>query len=359
MTNEDSLNKMTIKYLLFGVLLCHAAMSVQSTANAGANAKTKQLLSTLGNLGGKVLSGVFGGYNNHGGEIGFSLDQAVLIKELTSKSPAVYGIDCSPGWLTAPANHEADIIECMHPQAVEYANKGGFITVSHHLPNPQFAGNNANGEGAFKTEISNSDYAAILQNGTPQRTRWLNMLEKIAKGLQGYKDRGITVLYRPLHEMNGDWFWWGALKDQNQNGERQRLFKLLWQDLFNFMQKKGLDNLLWIFSPDHGRSHKTGYYPGDNYVDIVGLDCYTDDPTKINGYDEMTGLGKPFALAEVGPSTANGQFDYDWFVKSIVSLYPKTIYFMPWNAEWSPAKNKNPWGAYNNAKVLNLGDLRI
>ncbi|XP_014289366.1 mannan endo-1,4-beta-mannosidase [Halyomorpha halys] len=351
---------MELKYILFGVLLCYSAGSVLCTANSGANGKTKKLLAALSNLRGKVLSGVFGGYNNHGGEIGFSLDQANRINQYTGKSPAVYGIDCSPGWLTAAAYHEADIIECMHPQAVEYANRGGFITVSHHLPNPQYAGNrNKDGDGAFKTNITNTEFAAILQEGAPQRNRWWNMMEKIAKGLQGYKDRGITVLYRPLHEMNGDWFWWGALQDESQNGERQRLYKLLWQDLFYFMQKKGLDNLLWVWSPDQSRAFKTNYYPGDNFVDIVGLDGYVDNPTQIQGYDEISRLGKPFAFAEVGPSTTNGQFDYDWFVKTIASKYPKTVYFMPWNAEWSPVNNKNPWGAYNNGIVLNLGELRV
>ncbi|XP_014289360.1 mannan endo-1,4-beta-mannosidase [Halyomorpha halys] len=350
---------MELKVLLFSALLCLEGVSAQSPANQRANANTRKLLTALSSLGGRVLSGAFGGYTNVGDENGFSMGQANQIQEWTKKLPAVYGIDCAPGWSTTADYKEADIIECMNMQAVEYAKKGGIITVSHHLPNPVFGGNKANGEGAYKTAIYNNDYAAILKQGTPQRNRWWNMMEKIAKGLQGYKDRGITVLYRPLHEMNGDWFWWGALKDESQNRERQRLYKLLWQDLFYFMQKKGLDNLLWVWSPDHSRQYKTDYYPGNNFVDIVGLDAYTDNPDNINGYDEITRLGKPFALAEVGPSTTNGQFDYNWFINSIVSKYPKTVYFMPWNAGWSPVKNKNAWGAYNNAKVVNLGGLKV
>ncbi|XP_014289368.1 mannan endo-1,4-beta-mannosidase [Halyomorpha halys] len=346
---------MALKYILLCALLYHMAVSVHCAANPNANARTNKLLAAMSNLGGRILSGVFGGYNRFQHEIGFSLDQANRIQQVTGKSPAVYGIDCSPGWETSADGQETNIIDCFNSQAVDYAKKGGIITVSHHLPNPVYPGNRVPGN-----NISNKDYAAILQAGTPARDRWWNSMEKIAKGLQAYKDQGITILYRPFHEMNGDWFWWSGLPDESQNGERQRLFKLLWQDLFNFMKNKGLDNILWVYSPDQSRESRTAYYPGDNFVDIVGLDWYTDDPTKApNGYDEMINLGKPFALAEVGPYTKNGQYDYDLFMKTVTSRFSKAVYFMPWNAEWSPVNNKNPSGAYNHPKVVNLGGLKV
>ncbi|CAH1389239.1 unnamed protein product [Nezara viridula] len=303
---------MGMRYILLTALFCQAAVSIQSAANPRANENTKKLLAAMSNIGDRILSGAFGGYNRFQHEIGFSMNQANQIKSLTNKLPAVYGIDCSPG-------------------------------------------NNYIGDG----EINNSDYAAILQDGTPIRNRWLKTMEKIAEGLQQYKNQGITILYRPFHEMNGPWVWWSAMKDETQNEERKRLFKMLWKELFNFMANKGLDNILWVYSPDQSRESRTAYYPGDEYVDIVGLDWYSDDPNQLKGYDEMTSLGKPFTFAEVGPYSKDGQFDYDRFMKIVASRYPKAIYFMPWNAEWSPIYNKNPSGAYNHPKVMNLGELKV
>ncbi|CAH1389238.1 unnamed protein product [Nezara viridula] len=353
--SEDNLGNMEMRYILFTAFLCHAAVSIQSAANPRANENTKKLLAAMSNIGDRILSGAFGGYNRFQHEIGFSMNQANQIKSLTNKLPAVYGIDCSPGWAKTAEGRETDVIDCYNSLAVDYAKKGGIITVSHHIPNPVYPGNNYIGDG----EINNSDYAAILQDGTPIRNRWLKTMEKIAEGLQQYKNQGITILYRPFHEMNGPWFWWSAMKDETQNEERKRLFKMLWKELFNFMANKGLDNILWVYSPDQSRESRTAYYPGDEYVDIVGLDWYSDDPNQLKGYDEMTSLGKPFTFAEVGPYSKDGQFDYDRFMKIVASRYPKAIYFMPWNAEWSPIYNKNPSGAYNHPKVMNLGELKV
>lgn len=63
---------------------------------------------------------------------------------------------------------------------------------------------------------------------------------------------------------------------------------------------RGLDNLIWVYSPDANRDFKTDFYPGSSYVDIVGLDAYFSDDFTIQGYDELTALNKPFAFTEIG-----------------------------------------------------------
>ena len=69
-----------------------------------------------------------------------------------------------------------------------------------------------------------------------------------------------------------------------------------------FSTEKGLDNLLWVYAPNHGEN-TAKYYAGDRYVDIVGLDAYTDfiDPQHIKGYAEVAALPKPFGFTEFGP----------------------------------------------------------
>src|SRR5690349_8829219 len=127
---------------------------------------------------------------------------------------------------------------------------------------------------------------AFLSCSSPSATRssslshrrWLKELDRVAEGLEQLKKAGVVVLWRPFHEMNGDWFWW--------NGKDPDTFIKLWRQMFDyFTTTKQLDNLLWVYSPNHGKK-TTDYYPGDRYVDIVGLDAYTDfvDPDHIKGY---------------------------------------------------------------------------
>lgn len=349
----------SVNTLLCAVLMCQMAVGVLSTANPAANAQTKRLHAFLNNLGGKLLSGAFGGWTNVYDFNGFSMNLANEIQRATSKSPAVYGLECSPGWKTSAPGREADIVECFNNDIAAYAKKGGLLAISSQVPNPLYAGNNpGNNAGAFRTPINNAQFATIFQNGSPARNRWLAIMAKMAVGFLKYQSMGITVLFRPFHEMNGEWFWWGALSYDLGNRERMELYKKLWIDLFTFMQRKGVNNLLWVYAPDHGRDYKTGFYPGSNYVDLVGLDFYSDDPNAMQGYNEMIGLGKPFCLPEVGPKTNFGNFDYGNFVNAVLTRYPRTTYFLAFNDQFSPVRNKGAPAAFNNPRVLNLGQVR-
>jgi mannan endo-1,4-beta-mannosidase len=88
----------------------------------------------------------------------------------------------------------------------------------------------------------------------------------------------IPVIFRPYHEHNGDWFWWGKGPCSEQN------FIALWRFTVDYLKKeKNVHNLLYAFSPDRSRikdpANQSEYlygYPGDAYVDIIGLDDYFD-----------------------------------------------------------------------------------
>ena len=165
-------------------------------------------------------------------------------------------------------------------------------------------------------------------------------MDKVAAGLLELQNNGVSVIYRPLHEMNGDWFWWGPKDRNNVSQTRKDLYKSLYQDMYNYFTfTKGLNNLIWVYSPDAGPSNKSAYYPGQNYVDIVGLDAYHDTPAQIQGYAEMLAFNKPFAFAEVGPKTLNSNFDYQTFINALKNHFPESIYFIPWNTGWSPLNN--------------------
>ncbi|CAF1596411.1 unnamed protein product [Didymodactylos carnosus] len=249
----------------------------------------------------KVLSGQFAGYSPDT----FKTDQVDELARQTGHYPAILGCDYACGW-NNNNNPEYIIDFSCNPSLKNHWNQGGFVTVNMHLPNPV----NSNG-GGYK-DRGNLNFNDLTQPYTETGKRWRSFLDRIAQGLNDLNQAGVTVLYRPFHEMNGDWFYWCA-QDPNT-------FKSVWIDMFNYLTNtKGLHNLLWVYSPDQSRNNPSMYYPGDNYVDIVALDVYTDEPVRrkkanMNGYYEMTNINKPFALGEVGPSTANGQFDYmKWY----------------------------------------------
>ncbi|MFP1924982.1 glycosyl hydrolase [Lonsdalea quercina] len=308
----------------------------------------------------KLISGAFGGYTHITGEDAFSMRQAEAIHTATGQYPAIYGADYARGWDITEPGEEANLIDYgCNAELITHWEKGGLVAISHHLPNPIYAGNNpGTGQGALKQPISNEQYSRILALGSDERQRWLAMLDKIAEGLMELNRRGITVFYRPLHEMNGEWFWWGASGYENSDTVRMELYKMLYQDMFNyFTYQKGLNNLLWVYSPDALRGYKSDYYPGHPYVDITGLDMYLDNPQTLCGYQEMLDLNKPFAFPEIGPRTIDGQLDYGNVIDVMLSAFPQATFFMPWNSVWSPLENVHPENAYNHPHVMNRGDV--
>ncbi|MEC1545759.1 glycoside hydrolase family 26 protein [Bacillus halotolerans] len=319
--------------------------------NPKAQQTTRDVMNWLAHLPNRsenrVLSGAFGGYSHDT----FSMAEAERIRNSAGQSPAIYGCDYARGWLET-SNIEDSIDVSCNSDLISYWKSGGIPQISLHLANP------AHQSGHYKTPITNDQYKKLLDSSTTEGKRLNAMLSKIADGLQELENQGVPVLFRPLHEMNGEWFWWGLTSYNQKDDERIYLYKQLYIKIYHYMtEERGLDHLLWVFSPDANRDFKTDFYPGASYVDIVGLDAYFQDPYSISGYDQLTALNKPFAFTEVGPQTANGSFDYSLFMSAIKQKYPKTTYFLAWNDEWSPAVNKGASSLYNDNWTLNKGEV--
>ncbi|HEX7584423.1 MAG TPA: glycosyl hydrolase, partial [Prolixibacteraceae bacterium] len=193
-----------------------------------------------------------------------------------------------------------------------------------------------------------------LVPGTDTYSRWFNEMDVIAAGLSQLQDNGVVVLFRPFHEMNGAWFWWG--------GKSSVLFIKVWQQMFNYFTiTKKLNNLIWVFGPNMG-SNAASYYPGNAYVDITGLDAYTSNITVsgISGYSSMVKLGKPFGFTEFGPENASspsGNFDYRLFINSLKTNFSDACFFLCWNDKWGLASNKYVKEALSDTYVANRDNL--
>jgi mannan endo-1,4-beta-mannosidase len=128
----------------------------------------------------------------------------------------------------------------------------------------------------------------------------------------------IPILFRPYHEMNGSWFWWGGVPGEDR-------YIKLWKQLYKlYTEEYQLDNLIWVWSPDDPDHGLDGYYPGDDYVDIIGCDVYHFGKQRpyymAEKYKRITSIspGKPVCIGECSEipseSVLEEQSLWTWFM---------------------------------------------
>jgi mannan endo-1,4-beta-mannosidase len=340
LTQKENLVKRLLS--IVAVLLVAGAGSARALepANPKTNAQARAILNYLEGLpqraDKRLLSGQFTSY-------GPKANQAACaeVHQTTGHWPAIIGLDYADfdkgGLETKTVNRVA----------IEYARQGGLVTISAHLYNPA----NPKGGGLRDQGV---DLKPLLAPGNETHDRWMKELDTMAAGLKELQDAHVVVLWRPLHEMNGDWFWWG--------GKDPETFIQVWRQMFDYFTKtKGLDNLLWVYSPNHGEK-TADYYAGDHYVDIVGLDAYTDfvDPQHIRGYDAVAKLPKPFGFTEFGPHGPDnppGDYDYLRFLDGVRKHFHKTTFVLAWNWNWGLGRNHNTKQLLEHPWLVNREDL--
>lgn len=192
------------------------------------------------------------------------------VKEASGSYPAVYGWDIG-NIVEKQENLDGINFENMRKWINEGHLRGGIITISWHMINPVTKGNSWDTvptiAGIFEDEETLKEF-----------TGWLDIFADFSKSLKGEEGALIPVIFRPFHEHNGDWFWWG----KGLNSEEDYI--KLWRYTVEYLRdEKEVNNLIWAFSPDRSRidiaNFKAEYfygYPGDEYVDIIGLDNYWD-----------------------------------------------------------------------------------
>ncbi len=276
--------------------------------------------------------------------------------------PAIMGYDFSVRNDAAP--YES------YDALVSHWNAGGLVHFNWHAANP------ANGN-VWKWPLREPRFASLADVYTPGNPIYDNFrfqMSRVADRIRLLEDSGVVITFAPFHEANNHNprtpFWW--------DGRPPEEYKALWKYLYEYLVvERGLSNIVWVFAQTRFFD-VTEYYPGDDYVDVVGIDYYPVDG-RVDGYDAVTAgalaaydtlrseyPSKPFAFTELGlcllPGGGEGGrsdeacsgLDVRPIVEDISVYFPETVWWMTWDDEHYDFG----LGKQRNVDLL-LGDPRV
>ncbi|MDR0618788.1 MAG: Ig-like domain-containing protein [Bacteroidales bacterium] len=263
------------------------------------------------NYGHKIISGTVA-------KVAWNTDEAEMVFAATGKYPAMNTFDYIHLW-ASPANW----IDYTQTQIVEeWWNSGGIVSACWHW-NVPVSQNATQGQVTFRPEETTFRPANALIAGTWENTVMKADLQKMAEYLKLLQQKNIPVIWRPLHEGAGNiyafqggtaWFWWGR--------DGANAYVALWRYMFNYFQQQGLNNLIWVWTT---QVNDGPFYPGDDYVDIVGRDLYNESSAAAAAA-EFSAIAEKYTdklvtLSECGNvATISGQW----------AAGAKWSFFMPW-----------------------------
>ncbi|CCA73405.1 hypothetical protein PIIN_07359 [Serendipita indica DSM 11827] len=274
------------------------------------------------------------------------------------KSPAIIGLDMMD---YSPSRVEHGTTSTAVQDAVTYDGRDAIVAFCWHWNAPTDLIDSTEYRAyllffawwrGFYTQGTTFDLAAALAD--PQGDKYallIRDMDAIAEKLKTLQNAGIPVLWRPLHEAEGGWFWWG----RDKNPEPAKASLALWRIMYDrFTNHHQLNNLIWNWN-----SVATDWYPGDDVVDILSYDSYpptTGDHGAVSGvYSKLVALGqdkKLVTLSEVGeipdPDLLQA-YHADW------------SYFVTWNGDYISGGSHNSVEflnkLYNSDYVYNLDDI--
>jgi len=250
-----------------------------------------------------------------------------IIRNASGKYPALRGLD-----------YMGDDFAGCNRRAISWYKQGGIVTICWHCGS-DFRGSH--------TESMNTDlnWNAALTEGTAEYQALIAGMDKGAKALQELQKAGVPVIWRPFHEFDGKWFWWGKGGADN--------FKKLWQIMYDrYTNYWGLDNLIW--SLGYCGDVNPGWYPGDQYVDIIGADTYVNHTESLAAMYNKTAqvAKKPVCLHENGPIPDPEKMKADG---------AKWLWFMTWHTSFIDSNQFNTASylkrVYNSDYMLTLDEL--
>ncbi len=254
------------------------------------------------------------------------------ILEKTGEQPAIRGIDF------LAYNTTSDWRDQAPERCIEWVNEyGGIATVSWHWNVPTEKGSTETAfyvESTGNTPFTTFSVTNAVTEGTWEHELILKDIELIAGELQKLEDADVPILWRPLHEAEGAWFWWGAEGPESCKA----LYRLLYDQLTNVY---GLDNLIWQWT---GYTYETSadWYPGDDVVDMVGYDKYN----AVDGLPNLSSISSTFyslvQSTDGEKMVAMTENDSIPSLENLVNDKAAWLYFCPWYMNYLTSEQNNP-----------------
>lgn len=188
----------------------------------------------------------------------FKANELQAVHSVTNAYPAMIGLDLSE----TETGRKCYSVQ----QAIEWHQAGGIVTFCWHWMAPSQTEEKRH----FYTEQTDFNLKQALDNpNSPEYQGLLRDIDIISKEMKKLQDAGVPVLWRPLHEASGGWFWWGA--------SGAEAYKELWNLMYDRMTNvNGLNNLIWVYNGQNPR-----WYVGDDKCDIIGDDPYYTNSSRI------------------------------------------------------------------------------
>ncbi len=262
-------------------------------ADSGRTQRTENLLENLKAIGDSTVY-LFGHHDDTvygiGWEADYSNDSTIHlrsdVKSVCNDYPALLSFDLGHIELGDSLNLDGVPFQRIRQEILAHYDRGGMITLSWHVNNPLSGSTSWVADSLKSTETKT--VAAVLEGGEKHDVflSWLDRVADFLNSLETPYGVKVPVLFRPWHEHTGSWFWWG------QEHCTPEQYKALWQLTTSRLKDKGVVNALYAYSPgtepDGNEAKYMERYPGDDVIDLIGLDCYCwapeADSTQIASY---------------------------------------------------------------------------
>jgi mannan endo-1,4-beta-mannosidase len=200
-----------------------------------------------------------------------NIDGESDVKKVSGQYPSLFGWDLGHLELDSTNNLDKVPFEKIRLYIQKVYEMGGVNTISWHLRNP------LNGKTAWDVD-SVAKHILIGGDKYPLYESWLSKVAVFLNSLKDKNGNAIPVIFRPFHEHNGSWFWWGKKHCSPEE------YKKLYQQFVQYMGKKGVHNVLYAYSTDNfpDEADYLERYPGDDFVDILGFDTYHREAPESN-----------------------------------------------------------------------------
>ena len=267
------------------------------------------------------------------------------VLETVGDYPGVMGFDLGGIELGDAKNLDSVPFTRIHDEIIAHYERGGIVTISWHPRNPITTAPRGGLDGQKFPEgsawdVSDSTVVASVLPGGSQFEKFQQWMKRVGDFLLTLKTKDgtpVPIIFRPWHENNGSWFWWGQklCKDNEFHG--------LWDLLQDELKMRGLTNLLWSYSPNlDGQWTEERFlarYPGNDRVTFIGEDAYqwgTEEDFKSALKADLTFLsdfakknGKMLAMTECGLKNMPDSTWWTRVLKPIMDQYPIS-YFLLW-----------------------------